>query len=287
MRALSSLLDELLLGPARIVAQHLSQMTYVGPLREIPARSYRPQLSPDESRWAQGLAAWDLLHTDKSGKLLEAVNDWLSGDQRIGTDYRVEDVCIREIPVPSRMSALFERGLTEDDIGELQDLYDTLPARHEIALRDFKKGILVSPSDVGVGISQMIPVLVGALSDRVGLMAVEQPELHIHPAMQVAMGDLFIESAIADVGQSVGAKAFLIETHSEHILLRLLRRIRETNENELPPGAPSMTPDDLAVIYVQTEDEGVSFAELRVDEEGEFIDRWPRGFFEERSRELF
>lgn len=286
-RALSSLLDELMLGPARIVCRYLSQMTYIGPLREMPARSYRPQLSPDESRWAQGLAAWDLLHTDKSGKLLSATNDWLGGDQRIGTDYRLEDVAFREIAIPSRISTLFERGLTEDDLAELQDLYDILPVRHEIALRDFKKGILVAPSDVGVGISQMIPVLVGALSDRIGLMAVEQPELHIHPAMQVSMGDLFIESASAENNLTAGAKAFLIETHSEHILLRLLRRIRETTDNELPPGAPSMTPDGLAVIYVQSEDNGVSFMELRVDSEGEFIDRWPRGFFEERSEELF
>ena len=286
-RGLSAMLDELLLGPVRIVAQHLSQMTYVGPLREIPARSYRPQLSPDESRWAQGLAAWDLLHTDTSGKLMEVVNAWLSDEERIGSDYRLEDVAFREIPVPSRISTLFERGLTEDDLGELQDLYETLPVRHEIALRDFNKGILVAPSDVGVGISQMIPVLVGCLSDRAGLMAVEQPELHIHPAMQVGMGDLFITSAIGVDEDGPGVKSLLIETHSEHIILRLLRRIRETGEGELPPGAPRMSPDDLAVIYVQSDELGVSFSHLRVDEEGEFVDRWPRGFFEERSEELF
>lgn len=287
VRALSSLLDELLLGPARIVTQYLSQMTYVGPLREIPARSYRAQLSPDESRWAQGLAAWDLLHTDPSGKLMETVNTWLSSEEGIGTDYRLEDVAFREIPVPSRMSTLFDRGLTEDDLGELQDLYETLPVRHEIALRDFNKGILVAPSDVGVGISQMIPVLVGCLSDRVGLMAVEQPELHIHPAIQVGMGDLFIKSAMGNDEAGSGAKSLLIETHSEHIMLRLLRRIRETSEGELPPGAPSMAPGDLAVIYVETTELSVSFSGLRVDKDGEFIDRWPRGFFEERSEELF
>ena len=287
VHALSTMLDELLLGPPRIVAQHLNQMTYVGPLREIPARSYRPQLSPDESRWAQGLAAWDLLYTDTSGRLMETVNAWLSDDERIGSDYRLEDVAFREIPVPSRISTLFERGLTEDDLGELQDLYEALSVRHEISLRDFKKGILVAPSDVGVGISQMIPVLVGCLSDRAGLMAVEQPELHIHPAMQVGLGDLFISSAVGSDESGSATKSLLIETHSEHIILRLLRRIRETSERELPPGAPPMSPDDLAVIYVQSDELGVSFSHLRVDEEGEFIDRWPRGFFEERSEELF
>lgn len=286
-RALAALLDELALGPARIVREFLASMTYIGPLREIPQRNFRPRLSPDESRWAQGLAAWDLLHVDDSGQLMAKVNDWLSDEGRIGTDYRLEEVAFREIPVPSRMSTLFERGLTEDDLGELQDLYELLPARREVALRDFRKGILVAASDVGVGISQMIPVIVGCVSDRSGLLAVEQPELHIHPAMQVGMGDLFIKSTSEDTGSSLVKKSLLIETHSEHIMLRLLRRIREKSANELPPSAEGLNPDNLAVIYVQSTDMGVEFRSLRVAPDGEFLDRWPSGFFDERSEELF
>lgn len=64
VRGLNALLDELIVGPLRMVRDYLAAMTYVGPLREIPSRKYRPRLSPDESRWAQGLAAWDLLYTD-------------------------------------------------------------------------------------------------------------------------------------------------------------------------------------------------------------------------------
>ncbi|WP_275785398.1 hypothetical protein [Pararhizobium gei] len=52
---LSALLDELVLGPIRIVRDYLSAMTYIGPLREIPSRQYRPRLSPDESRWRKAL----------------------------------------------------------------------------------------------------------------------------------------------------------------------------------------------------------------------------------------
>ena len=48
-----------------------------------------------------------------------------------------------------------------------------------------------------------------------------------------------------------------------------------------------MTPDELSVIYVESADDGVRFRPLRVDSEGEFIDRWPKGFFEERAEELF
>lgn len=288
VRGLAKLLDELILGPTRIARDYLNTMTYIGPLREIPARRFRPRLSPDESRWAQGLAAWDLLYTDVKGDLIDAVNDWLGCEHKLRTGYRLEKVTFREIAVPSRMSTLFERGLTEDDLGDLQELYMSLETRAEVALRDFEKGIIVAPGDVGVGISQMIPVVVGCLAKNVsGLLAVEQPELHIHPAVQVGIGDLFIRAVGHVAGGPSSGKSLLIETHSEHIMLRLLRRIRETTEGDLPPGAPAMTVDALSVIYVEGDKQGVQFRQLRIDPDGEFRDRWPNGFFEERSGELF
>lgn len=284
---LTALLDELVLGPIRIVRDYLGTMTYVGPLREIPSRKYRPRLSPDELRWAQGLAAWDLLYTDPSGRLLEEVNAWLGGEGRLRTGYCLEKFQFKEIPVPGRFHQLFERGLSDDDLGELQELYATLSSRSEIALRDFEKGIIVAPSDVGVGISQMIPVIVACVRDQQGILAIEQPELHVHPAIQVGLGDLLIHAVRQEEYGFASDKALLVETHSEHIMLRLLRRIRETTENELPPGAVGLSAKDLSVIYVESADEGVRFRPLRVDREGEFIDRWPKGFFEERAEELF
>lgn len=287
VNGLRSLLSELVLGPVRILRDHLAEMTYIGPLREIPSRSYRPQVSPGEARWAHGLAAWDLLYNDRSGALMEEVNQWLSDAGRLRTDYRLERVEYREVPVPSSFHQMFERGLTEDDLGDLQEIYESLPTRTEIALRDFNKGILVAPGDVGVGISQMVPVVVSALRKQDGVLAIEQPELHVHPAIQVGMGDLFIRAAQRDPDRLFSGKALLIETHSEHIMLRLLRRIRETTDDELPPGVTGLTADDLSVIYVESGDDGVRFRPLRVDEEGEFRDRWPHGFFEERTGELF
>ncbi|GAW41513.1 hypothetical protein SH203_01921 [Brevundimonas sp. SH203] len=287
VRGLRRLLDELVLGPVRIIRDYLGTVTYIGPLREIPSRTYRPRLSPDEARWAQGLAAWDLLYTDTSGKLLVEVNAWLSGDERLQTGYRLEKVEFKEIPVPGAMHQLFERGLTEDDLGVLQELYAGLASRSDIALRDFEKGIVVAPSDVGVGISQMVPVIVGALQNSSGILAVEQPELHVHPAVQVGLGDLFIHAVQVSESTIGPGKALLIETHSEHIMLRLLRRIREASEGELPPGVIGLAPENLSVIYVENDGDGVRFRPLRVDNEGEFIDRWPKGFFDERAEELF
>ena len=287
VRGLAALLDELILGPNRIVREMLGSTTYIGPLRDIPARGFRPRSSPDESRWAHGLAAWDLIYTDEKGDLTEAVNGWLSSRDKLRTGYRIEKIAFLEIPVPSRMSSLFDRGLMQDDMGELQELYENLDSRVEVGLRDLEQGISVAPSDVGVGVSQMVPIIVGCLADGIGLLIVEQPELHVHPAVQVGLGDLLIHAINTNNEGIPSGKSLIVETHSEHIMLRLLRRVRETAEGDLPPGAPSLTPDPLSIVYVEPADDGVNFWPLRIDEEGEFIDRWPSGFFEERAEELF
>ena len=287
VNGLRSLLSELILGPARLVRDHLTQMTYVGPLRDIPTRSYRPQVSPDEGRWAHGLAAWDLLYNDRRGELIEEVNSWLSGEKRLRTTYQLERIEFKEIPVPSAINQMFERGLNEDDVGELQEMYLNLATRTEIALRDFEKGILVAPGDVGVGISQMVPVIVAALRKQGGILGIEQPELHVHPAIQVGMADMFIRAAVSDLDKFTSGKTLIIETHSEHIMLRLLRRVREQSEDELPPGTLGLTPDDISVVYVESGFDSVRLRPLRVAPDGEFADRWPQGFFEERAEELF
>lgn len=287
VRGLATLLDEVINGPLRLTRDYLNMMTYIGPLRDIPARGFRPRLSPDEARWANGMAAWDLLYTDSRGDLLKAVNKWLGDKERLGTTYEVVRFQQREIPMPSRFSQLFDRGLTEDDIPELQDLYTKLATRTDIALRDFVKNIMVAPSDIGVGISQMIPVIVGCLHDQRGILSVEQPELHIHPAIQVGMGDLLINAVQTHEGIVGAGRTLLVETHSEHIMLRLLRRVRETHAGALPPGVTGIEPENIAVIYVENREDEVVFRAMAVDDEGDFRDRWPRGFFEERAEELF
>ncbi|HEC03693.1 MAG TPA: DUF3696 domain-containing protein [Phycisphaerales bacterium] len=70
-------------------------------------------------------------------------------------------------------------------------------------------------------------------------------------------------------------------------MLRLLRRIRETAEKELPADAPEASVDTVAVYYVEPVDGTVKLTELRVSEDGEFLDSWPQGFFDERFGELY
>ncbi|MDA9347145.1 DUF3696 domain-containing protein [bacterium] len=286
-RGLSSLIDELVLGPVRVVSDYLRAMTYIGPLREIPSRDYKPRLSPDETRWAQGLAAWDLLYTQPDDSLLENVNNWMVTEERLKTGYQLEKLQLKQVPITSAFHQFFQRGIQEDDLGDLQELYTKFLTTTEIALLDINKNITVSPSDIGVGISQMLPVVVACLMQPKGLVAVEQPELHIHPAIQVGLGDLFIE-ATQGMQPAIGAdRTLLVETHSEHIMLRLLRRIREKNDDSLPPDIIGLSPSDVSVVYVEARESGTEFQALRVDETGEFLDRWPKGFFRERAKELF
>ena len=128
----------------------------------------------------------------------------------------------------------------------------------------------VRTSDIGVGVSQILPVVVAALDpDRPGITAIEQPEFHVHPKMQVELGDLFAQ------GVDQGG-VFLIETHSEHLMLR---RIEETHSGELPEGNPPLRPDQVSVVFVEQINGEVRTTPLRIDETGEFKDRWPHGFF--------
>ena len=113
------------------------------------------------------------------------------------------------------------------------------------------------------------------------IVCIEQPELHIHPALQVALGDLFTEQINKPL-----SNCFIIETHSEHLMLRLLRRIRETSEGVAPDGR-TLTPDKLAIYFIEPGGKCILCRSIRVDKEGEFIDNWPNGFFAERAEELF
>ena len=162
--------------------------------------------------------------------------------------------------------------------------------RKEIALVALPANTKVSLQDVGVGISQVLPVLMSAFAERNGVIAIEQPEIHIHPALQAELGDVFIETALGE-----NKNTFLLETHSEHLILRLLRRIRETTEGDFSSWSPSLKqacpngikPEDIAVLYVQPGEEGAEIIELPVTEDGDFSRPWPGGFFAERSKELF
>lgn len=278
------ILSTLLLGPLEVAAKELAQMRYLGPIRQIPPRNYTPK--PTENpNWSDGLAAWDLLFK-KHMSLLPEVNKWLSchvdeGKQRLATGYAVKITEYRQLPVGSRLESLLQVQDINQNRAEIEQLLEQLTINKRFMLTDMRRNVDVYPGDVGIGISQLLPVVVGALAADIPLLSIEQPELHIHPALQVALGDLLIHAA------KQKGKAFLMETHSEHVMLRLLRRVRETANGELANTDYALNPDDLNVVYVDCIDGETRLIRLRVGDDGDFIDRWPNGFFGERAEELF
>ena len=125
-------------------------------------------------------------------------------------------------------------------------------------------------------------MIVTALDGKGRLLAIEQPELHLHPRLQAELGDLFIQAA-----KGVTAHNLLLETHSEMIPLRIMRRIRNSIEGSLPPHVPAIASSDVAIYYVGLHDSVTVVRKLELDEEGQLLDPWPEGFFEEGFRERF
>ncbi|SBT08734.1 conserved hypothetical protein [Candidatus Accumulibacter aalborgensis] len=283
-REFTAFLSSVVVGPGVLIRDQLRKLRYLGPIRNVPPRKFEAVLTPDEARWADGMAAWERLLTCDE-QLIKEVSRWMSSPDKLATGYEIERRTVQEID-----SGVLEWLLDASDPDslrrfdpQLESELRSLPEQRRLNLIETNSGMRMQARDVGIGISQVLPVVVAALDlePSASLVAIEQPELHIHPAVQVGVGDLLIQ------GAKINGITFLVETHSEHLILRLLRRIRETEENELPPGAPAVKPEDVTVVYVQTGEQGVELIALPIDETGEFTERWPKGFFVERGEELF
>ena len=172
---------------------------------------------------------------------------------------------------------------TPQEIDDLTAAVAAHPPHREPELVTAKTRLRVQVSDVGVGISQVLPVVVATLDpDRPGITGIEQPELHLHPRIQVELGDLFAHRARDD-------GVLLIETHSEHLLLRLMRRMRQTSDGALPNGASELRPEDINVLFVEIDprDDQTLVREMPLNERGALVEAWPGGFFEEDLKEVF
>lgn len=260
-REFTAFLSWLTVGPALLLRDQLRQLRYVGPLRRIPHRGFDVSLTKSESAWSDGMAAWETLLTG-SQDLVERVSDWMQSSDKLATGYSVTRERVQEFN-PTQM--------VPQPVG---------PVRKRMRLID-ATSLVHQPQDVGVGISQVLPVVVAAQDDNASVVCIEQPELHIHPAVQVGLGDLFIDGAL---NQQL---SFLIETHSEHLILRLLRRIREATELTGEALDQHVTPELVGVYCLDKRDGVVLIHEVPVTNTGDFAKPWPQGFFDERGAELF
>jgi hypothetical protein len=140
-------------------------------------------------------------------------------------------------------------------------------------------GRILGFQDVGSGMSYVFPIFTSLWASN--LSFVEQPELHLHPAAQCELGDVFISA------KNKGSFS-VIESHSEHLLLRVLRRIRESTLKKQTTKDLLVSTDEVKLYYFYpVKGQGTKVIEIRIDPHGEFLTRWPGGFFSERDRELF
>ena len=219
----------------------MNALAYIGPLRQEPQRFGRYSPTDDSGVGSSGENMLSALFSDK--QLVMRVNNFLA---------------MMEMPYRIKIHQL--------------ESQETLGSVIHMSLVNKHTNIELAPTDVGVGYSQVLPLITQAALSRRSLVCVEQPELHLHPAMQARIADVFIEAAMG--GRNV---QFLIETHSESLMLRFLRRIREGTLN----------PESIQVLYVDQDADGASHIhELPISLSGEFLADWPQGFFDERLEEL-
>lgn len=275
-------ISQLIVIPLQEVSEFVTRLRYLGPLRETPPRHYSPPRFPDPSRWASGLGAWDFLLT-ASDDDIEDVSRWLGDTDCLNCGYHIQRKRIKELDLASPLIRELLTGRAFDDAeqGARVDLA-AIPTEERLTIAATTGNVEFRPHDIGVGISQVIPVVVTALNDTNRPLCIEQPELHLHPRLQAELGDLFIHAAKGEASHT-----FILETHSELIPLRIMRRIRETEAGTLPPHLPSVSSADVAIYYVELTDGSTSLQQLELSEEGKLLDPWPNGFFEEGFRERF
>jgi len=124
--------------------------------------------------------------------------------------------------------------------------------------------------NVGVGISQVLPVVVLSLLAEPGsLLLFEQPELHLHPLGQQALADFFL--ALMRSGRQV-----LLETHSDHLVSRLRRRVAEDETDELA--------SRLGFIFAERDDAATTYRRVEANAFGG-LNNWPAGFMDQAASE--
>ncbi|MCE2695906.1 MAG: DUF3696 domain-containing protein [Nostocales cyanobacterium LE14-WE4] len=135
-------------------------------------------------------------------------------------------------------------------------------------------GIKLDLTDVGFGVSQILPIIVECLRMPEGeTIILEQPEIHLHPSLQSKLADFFV--CMAKSGKNL-----VVETHSEHFIYRLCLRIAQEESND--------TRNLINILFVSCDEENKSSIAkpIEVNKYGE-IENWPVGFFDENdSRDL-
>jgi predicted ATPase len=288
-------LNQILLGPAKLLLDAFSPTRRIGPLRLIPSRNAAGITEHGEDVWEDGSAAWHILrsHYDpESGHgdtLVREVSRNLSETARLGLGYSIDVAAHRVLAEDSDVVAALKLLRTQYEerdqaffLSNVGKHLDSLPIKPEIVITDLRTDVEVEPEDVGAGVCQVLPVVVGVLEPNSKVVVIEQPELHVHPSVQCALGDLFIRAVRANEN-----RRFILETHSPHLLLRMMKRVRQNHTGQMESPDLDAARDDLSVVLVECRDGETSFRAMPVSDRGDFVKAWPGGFFEEDFGELF
>ena len=228
-----------------------SHVYYLSPVRSHPQRCYH----------------WDGKHPRDLGMWGDkAIQALLSARLRnLQTDHNESALAIEE-----RISVWLQQM-------ELGDSFSLGPRgsldnnNYEIRIQKSPASAAVTLVDMGYGLGQFLPVLVLCYYVPEGsTLILEQPGIHLHPKAQSQLADLFIEVVTERKLQ------ILVESHSEHLLTRLQRRIAEKK----------IAQDDTALYFCRNNDGFSTIERLEVNEFGE-IKNWPENFFGDVMGDMF
>ena len=184
-----------------------------------------------------------------------------------------------------RQKAWTELKARLEDFGKTSGLFDEISIMplgrqgsgpFQIQIRKFagsSKGPKRNLIDVGYGVSQVLPVITEMLrSDAPSQFLLQQPEVHLHPSAQAALGSLFCE--IADDNRQI-----LVETHSDHLVDRVRMDVRDGK----------ISPDDVSILWFERHSLDVRIHSLRIDANGNITDapeNYRAFFMKESARSL-
>lgn len=235
----------------------LGRLSYLGPLREHPRRIYLWSGDTPEDVGQKGeYAVSAILAAQAEGRTLNR------GRKK------------RNQPFPEFIANWLK------DLGIIHSFVVKPVAKgrkeFEVLLKVRDGSPEVKITDVGFGVSQVLPALVQAFyCSPNSVVWMEQPEIHLHPQVQAELADVFISAIYArEAGQDRNVQ-LIVESHSEHFLNRLQRRVAEKN----------IELHDVAIYICKRNDSGAELEPLRVNLYGE-IENWPENFFGDEMAEL-
>lgn len=233
----------------------LRRLQYLGPLRTVPRRSYVWSGEvPDHVGWSGDRAVEALL---------------AAADREISPGYRRRAQPFQVVIARWLKEMGLLDGFKVKPIAEHRKEY-------EVLVRTRSAGTEVTLQDVGFGVSQVLPVIVECFyAQKDTTILLEQPEIHLHPSVQMTLADLFIETIQSrEAGEDRGIQ-LIVESHSEHFLRRLQRRVAEQ----------VIRPDQVALYFCGRGPEGATLEPLRVNLFG-YIENWPDDFFGDEMGEV-